>query len=82
MKGDMGWLFIAIGTLGAALFTLTDHRLMGDLPAAWARGQCNLMGIATVPFKYVAIAAGMATIIYWITSLQDGEHEPKEADDE
>jgi hypothetical protein len=82
MKGDMGWLFIAVGTLGAALFTLTDHRLMGDLPAAWARGQCDLMGLATVPFKYAAIAAGIATIIYWITAAQDGASEPEGVDDE
>lgn len=82
MSGDKGWLFIAIGTWGTALLTLTDYRLMADLPAAWARGQCNLMGFATVPFKYVAIGAGLATLIYWFTAMQDGSSEREGVDDE
>ncbi|WP_430427926.1 hypothetical protein [Parasphingorhabdus sp.] len=80
MKGDKGWLFIAIATWAIALVTLTDYRLMADIPAAWNHGMCNLMGFARVPFKYVAIAAGLATLIYWFAAV--GQDRSEEASDE
>ena len=82
MKGDNGWLIIALCLWGGSIFSLTDHRLMADLPAAWDRGMCNFMGLATIPFKYAAIAAGVATLIYWFSAIQEDNSDEEVTDDE